>query len=85
MECWENDTRIVEHVRDRNMTILELFEGFVSDMQAHIRSHNKTVMVWQEMLTYNFNLPIDTVIQVWVGSEGVKASTERGYRTVVSR
>lgn len=86
MECWTNDTQIVEHLRDRNITILELFEGFVSDMQAHIRSHNKTVMVWQEMLLeYNFTLPLDTVIQVWVGSEGVKASTERGYKTVVSR
>lgn len=86
MNCWTNDSRIVSHLRDRNMTIMELFEEFVSGMQSHIHSYNKTVMVWQEMLLeYNFSLPIDTVIQVWVGSEGVKATTERGYKTVVSR
>lgn len=86
MNCWTNDTNIVSYLQERNMTILQLFEEFVSGMQEHIRSHNKTVMVWQEMLLeYNFTLPIDTVIQVWVGSEGVKATTERGYKTIVSR
>lgn len=86
MNCWTNDTEIVSFLRERNMTIVELFEEFVSGMQRHIHSHNKTVMVWQEMLLeYNFTLPKDTVIQVWVGSEGVKATTERGYQTVVSR
>lgn len=86
MECWTNDTQIASHLRERNITILQLFEEFVSDMQAHIHSHNKTVMVWQEMLLeYNFTLPMNTVIQVWVGSEGVKATTARGYPTVVSR
>ncbi|KAG4075415.1 hypothetical protein HA402_015068 [Bradysia odoriphaga] len=85
MECWTNDTRIASYLRDRNITILQLFEEFVSDMQSHIYSHNKTVMVWQEMLLeYNFTLPVNTVIQVWVGSEGVKESTRRGYKTVVS-
>lgn len=86
MPCWTNDSEIASHLRERNITILQLFEEFVSGMQSHIYSHNKTVMVWQEMLLeYNFALPMDTVIQVWVGSEGVKETTERGYRTVVSR
>ena len=85
MNCWTNDTYIVSYLMENNMTIMKLFQDFVFNMQARIRSHNKTVMVWQEMLLeYNFTLPTDTVVQVWVGSSGVKAVTKRGYNTVVS-
>ncbi|CAM0141410.1 Glucosamine-6-phosphate isomerase (Glucosamine-6-phosphate deaminase) (GNPDA) (GlcN6P deaminase) [Umbelopsis sp. WA50703] len=85
MDCWSNDTEIAAYLKQHNLTTLELFEQFVNGMQDHIRTHNKTVMVWQEMiLEYNFTLPKDTVVQVWVGSSGVKATTEKGYRTIVS-
>jgi len=54
-------------------------------MHERVRSHNKIVMVWEEMLfEYNFTLPIDTVIQVWIGSSSVKSVTKRGYKTIVS-
>jgi hexosaminidase len=86
MDCWSNDTEIAAYLKQHNLTTLELFEQFVNGMQDHIRTHNKTVMVWQEMiLEYNFTLPKDTVVHVWVGSSGVKATTEKGYRTIVSR
>ncbi|CAF1358980.1 unnamed protein product [Adineta ricciae] len=85
MNCWTNDTQIVSYLAERNMTIMELFRRFVVDMQNHIRSRHKTVMVWQEMLLeYNFTLPADTIVQIWIGSSGVKAATEKGYKTVVS-
>jgi hexosaminidase len=85
MDCWTNDTQIASYLTENNITIMELFRDFVFNMQDHIRSHNKTVMVWQEMLLeYNFTLPMDTVVQIWVGSSGVKAATKRGYKTVVS-
>jgi hexosaminidase len=85
MNCWTNDTQIAAYLTEKNITIMELFQEFVFNMQDHIRSHNKTVVVWQEMLLeYNFTLPMDTVVQVWVGSSGVKAATQKGYKTVVS-
>ncbi|KAI9288257.1 glycoside hydrolase superfamily [Umbelopsis sp. AD052] len=85
MACWTNDTTIASYLKEHNMSVNELFEKFVLDLQDHVRSHNKTVMVWQEMLLeYKFALPKDTVIQVWVGSSGVKQTTEMGYKTVVS-
>ncbi|CAO3669088.1 unnamed protein product [Umbelopsis ramanniana] len=85
MDCWTNDTTVASYLKEHNMNVTELFERFVLDMQDHVRSHKKTVMVWQEMLLeYGFPLPKDTVVQVWVGSSGVKATTEMGYKTVVS-
>jgi hexosaminidase len=85
MSCWTNDTEIATYLKDHDMTVIQLFEQFITGMQAHVRSHKKTVMVWEEMLLeYNFTLPMDTVIQVWVGSSGVKATTQMGYKTIVS-
>src|SRR5690349_19381546 len=85
MKCWENDTYITNHLKNTNQTLMQLFENFVLDMEDHVRQKNKTVMVWQEMLLeYHFNLPKDTVIQVWIGSEGVKEVTSKGYKTIVS-
>lgn len=85
MACWTNDTEIATYLKDHDMTVIQLFEQFITGMQAHVRSHKKTVMVWEEMLLeYNFTLPMDTVIQVWVGSSGVKATTGMGYKTIVS-
>ncbi|KAF9992574.1 hypothetical protein BGZ65_012072, partial [Modicella reniformis] len=73
MQCWSNDTYITDHLQKNNQTLIQLFEEFVLDMEDHVRQKNKTVIVWQEMLLeYHFNLPKDTVIQVWIGSEGVK-------------
>lgn len=85
MKCWAEDPYITNHLQQTNQTLIQLFENFVLDMEDHVRQKNKTVMVWQEMLLeYNFTLPKDTVIQVWIGSEGVKEVTEKGYRTIVS-
>ncbi|KAF9097778.1 hypothetical protein BGX29_007933 [Mortierella sp. GBA35] len=85
MQCWSNDTYITDHLQKNNQTLMQLFEEFVLDMEDHVRQKNKTVMVWQEMLLeYHFNLPKDTVIQVWIGSEGVKEVTQKGYKTIVS-
>jgi hexosaminidase len=85
MSCWTNDTEVAAYLSKHNMTVLQLFEQFVTGMQSHVRSHNKTVMVWEEMLlVYNFTLPMETIIQVWVGASGVKATTAKGYKTIVS-
>ncbi|UJR18553.1 hypothetical protein I4U23_005460 [Adineta vaga] len=85
MDCWTNDTEIALYLTKNNMTIMQLFQEFAFDMQNHIRSHKKTVIVWQEMLLkYNFLLPIDTIIQIWIGSSGIKAATKKGYKIVVS-
>jgi len=85
MDCWANDTSIADYLKEHNLTLLELFHRFVTGMQDRIRSHKKTVMVWEEMvLEYNFTLPLDTVVQVWVGASGVKSVTQKGYRTIVS-
>lgn len=85
LNCWLNDTQVQSYLTEKNLTIIELFEDFVVDMHSHIRSRKKTVMVWQEMLLeYNFTLPAETIIQVWIGSAGVKATTSKGYKTVVS-
>ncbi|CAO3649688.1 unnamed protein product [Cunninghamella blakesleeana] len=86
MKCWEDDQNVQDHIKqNKNMTLQSLFNDFVLDMQNHIRSKNKTVIAWQEtVLEYNLTLPKDTIIQVWVGSEGVKAATEKGYHTIVS-
>ncbi|KAG0373021.1 hypothetical protein BGX24_012265, partial [Mortierella sp. AD032] len=52
------------HAAGDEVTLMQLFEEFVLDMEDHVRQKNKTVMVWQEMLLeYHFNLPKDTVIQ----------------------
>ncbi|KAI9303584.1 glycoside hydrolase superfamily [Cunninghamella echinulata] len=85
MKCWEDDRTVQDYLKKNNMSLQTLFNEFVLEMQNYIRSKNKTVIAWQEsVLEYNLTLPKDTVIQVWVGSEGVKAATERGYHTIVS-
>ncbi|KAF9922198.1 hypothetical protein FBU30_007716 [Linnemannia zychae] len=85
MKCWESDTYISDYLQKNNQTLMGLFEEFVLNMEDYVHQKNKTVMVWQEMLlNYHFKLPKDTVIQVWIGSEGVKEVTSKGYRTIVS-
>ncbi|KAG0270454.1 hypothetical protein DFQ27_006666 [Actinomortierella ambigua] len=85
MPCWANDTYIQKYLKDNDMTLMELFHKFAIEMEDHVRSKGKTVMVWQEMLLeYHVDLPKDTVVQVWIGASGVKEVTEKGYRTVVS-
>ncbi|ORX49910.1 hypothetical protein DM01DRAFT_1394127 [Hesseltinella vesiculosa] len=85
MNCWANDSSIQTYLQDHHMTLQELFSDFVLEIQDHIRQKNKTVIVWQEsVLEYNLTMPKDTIIQVWIGAEGVKAATEKGYRTIVS-
>ncbi|KAI8342812.1 glycoside hydrolase family 20 protein [Chlamydoabsidia padenii] len=84
-DCWTNDTMVAAHLKENNITIQELYSDFVMEMQDYIRSKNKTVITWQEsVLEYNLSLPLDSVVQVWVGSAGVKAVTEKGYRAIVS-
>jgi hexosaminidase len=85
MACWTNDTTVAAYLKEHDMTVTQLYEQFVFGMQDHIRSNKKTVMVWEEqLLEYNFTLPMDTVIQVWIGASGVKSTTSMGYKTVVS-
>ena len=85
INAWTNDTEITSYLTETNMTIMELFGNSVFDMQSHIQSHNRTVMVWQKMLLpQNFILSIETIVQIWIGSSGVKVVTEKGYKTVVS-
>jgi hexosaminidase len=59
----------------------QVFEDHVLKRAASSRKH---VILWQDPLDEGLELPVNTTIQVWKGSEDVARISALGHRVIVS-
>jgi len=83
--CWNSSETIVEYMQSHNINLVDLVHLFESQVTEIVKSNNKDIMVWEEMvLDFNVTFPSDTLVQVWRGSQNVAQVAEKNYQIVVS-
>ncbi|KXN74560.1 glycoside hydrolase family 20 protein [Conidiobolus coronatus NRRL 28638] len=83
--AWNNSATIREYIAKHNVTFDKLLGDFNLGMQAQAKKHNKSVMVWEEiLLNHNVTLPSDALVQVWLGASDTKKVIQRGHDVIAS-
>ncbi|CAI9715024.1 beta-hexosaminidase subunit beta [Octopus vulgaris] len=98
LTCWQSNPEVVRfaaHLTGSNIAedtdvhkVLEYYERRVINDLAKIgkrRPEGVRVVLWQEVLNNNFQLPNDTIIQIWQGDMfDVERAAKRGHQIVYS-
>lgn len=65
-------------MRSRNATLDNLLGEFVNGVHDTVRTHDKTPVVWEEMvLNHELNLGKDTIVTVWISSVSTAARSAK--------
>lgn len=63
--AWQKNPKIVQFMKDHDMKDThELHTYFVNRMYKILKSHNRTMIAWQE--AYSDKLPKDVILQAWI-------------------
>lgn len=89
--CWKTDP-IIQKFLSKNRTLSEVLEIFINETYPYIRSHNRTVVYWEDVLLDSAIhvgesvLPKETtILQTWNhGPNNTKKIVSAGYRAIVS-
>ncbi|XP_020257133.1 beta-hexosaminidase 2-like isoform X2 [Asparagus officinalis] len=89
--CWKTDPSIQKFLSN-NSTLNEILELYINRTYPYIRSHNRTVVYWEDVLLDSAihvdesTLPKETtILQSWNnGSNNTKRIVSAGYRAIVS-
>lgn len=89
--CWRTDPSIQKFLSE-NGTLNEVLEIYIKSTYGHIRSHNRTVVYWEDVLLdsmVNVSASIlpkeTTILQSWNnGPLNTKKIVSAGYRAIVS-
>lgn len=98
LTCWQSNPEVIRfaaHLTGTDMAddsdihkVLEYYERRVINDLAKIgkrRPEGVRVILWQEVLNNNFQLPNDTIIQIWQGDMfDVERAAKRGHQIVYS-
>ncbi|KAK3300299.1 glycoside hydrolase superfamily [Chaetomium fimeti] len=85
-ELNKNDSMLDEGIRSNSSEVLQpLLQKFVDTQHAHVRKAGLTPIAWEEIpLEWNITMPLDTVIQTWLGGDSVKKVTGLGHQVIDS-
>jgi hexosaminidase len=85
-ELNKNDSMLDEGIRSNSSEVLQpLLQKFIDTQHAHVRKAGLTPIAWEEIpLEWNITMPLDTVIQTWLGGDSVKKVTGLGHQVIDS-
>lgn len=64
-------------------TLRPLLQSFIDTTHALVRAHNRTPVVWEEiLLDLNITLGPDVIVQTWLSPASLAATVARGHRAI---
>lgn len=82
--CYLENNGIQGYFATFNATIDTLLQLFQDQVQSISRKNGKTPAFWEEVvLSQSTNVPNDTLVQSWRGSDSKLKILERGYQVIV--
>lgn len=80
---WGQETHIIQFMKDHQMERIEEIQSyFVRRISEIIRSKGKQPLGWNDILKDAKNLPRNTTIMSWLGSESVKEAAKYDFSTI---
>ena len=84
-QVWQGQPHIENFMKEHNMKKLEEVQSyFVQRISSIIREKGRQPMGWNDILSDAENLPKETAIMSWIGSDAVKKAAQYGFMTVAT-
>jgi hexosaminidase len=83
--CWSLDTATMNWVKERNITVNDIYSIFVQHMNTAAIALGKIPIRWEDAwIALGTSLDLSTIIHVWLSQETLGNVTSHGYKAIYS-
>lgn len=63
----ESNPEIADFMKQKNITLYSKLESYyIQQLVEIVKNQRSKMIVWEEVFSNNVNIPIDTIVQVWI-------------------